>query len=111
MPYNLNLAQRIRELLGERSGLIEKKMFGGVGFIINGNMSCGVLGNDLIVRVGPDHNTYALSQAFVRPFLAPGGKPMAGWVFVALEGLQNDQDLLQWIEQGYEFALSLPEKK
>jgi len=111
MPYNLNLAQRIRELLGERSGLIEKKMFGGVGFILNGNMSCGVLGNDLIVRVGADHNASALSQAFVRPFLAPGGKPMAGWVLVALEGLQNDQDLLQWVEQGYEFALSLPEKK
>jgi len=111
MPYNLNLAQRIREILGERSGLIEKKMFGGVGFLIHGNMSCGVLGNDLIVRVGPDHNASALSQAFTRPFLAPGGKPMAGWIFVALEGLQNDQDLQQWVEQGYKFARSLPEKK
>jgi TfoX/Sxy family transcriptional regulator of competence genes len=111
MPYNLNLAQRIREILGERSGLIEKKMFGGVGFLINGNMSCGVLGNDLIVRVGPDRNVSALSQAFARPFLAPGGKPMAGWVLVALEGLQNDQDLQRWVEQGNEYAQSLPEKK
>jgi TfoX/Sxy family transcriptional regulator of competence genes len=111
MPYNQNLAEHIRIALEVHPGLAEKKMFGGVGFLLYGNMVCGVQGDDLIVRVGIENNDTALSRPFVRPFMAPGGKPMAGWVLVALEGLQNDQDLLQWIEQGYEFALSLPEKK
>jgi TfoX/Sxy family transcriptional regulator of competence genes len=111
MPYNQILTQRIHTILGERPGFVEKKMFGGVGFILHGNMVCGVLGNDLIVRVGTENYDAALSRAFVRPFMAPGGKPMAGWVLVSLEGVESDQNLHQWVEQGYEFAQSLPGKK
>jgi TfoX/Sxy family transcriptional regulator of competence genes len=111
MPYNQNLSQRIKNILGTRPGIIEKKMFGGVGIILHGNMACGVQGESLIVRVGVENNEAALSKPFVRPFMVTGGKPMAGWVLVALEGLETDQDLQGWVEQGYNYALSLPEKE
>jgi TfoX/Sxy family transcriptional regulator of competence genes len=111
MPYNQTLAQRIHMILGERPGLIEKKMFGGVGFMLHGNMVCGVLGDDLIARVGIENSASALSQPFVKPFMGHNGKPMTGWVSVALGGLGNDQALQQWVEKGYAFAQSLPEKK
>lgn len=111
MPYNQTLSQRIRSILEEHPSIIEKKMFGGVGFILRGNMACGVQGDDLIVRVGTEKNDVALSQPYVRPFMGSGGKPMAGWVLVAPEGVSTDQDLRQWIELGCEFALSLPEKQ
>ena len=111
MPYNQILVERICIILEDHTGIIEKKMFGGVGFILNGNMACGVLGSDLIVRVGTDKYSAALSQAYVKPFLTPGGKPMSGWVLVAMQGLETDQELRPWVEQGYQFALSLPEKK
>jgi TfoX/Sxy family transcriptional regulator of competence genes len=110
MPYNQNLAQRIRTVLGDRPGLVEKKMFGGVGFILHGNMACGVHGGSLMVRVGADNNDLALSRPFVTPFMVTGSKPMAGWVLVAPEGLVTDQDLKQWIEMGCKFAVSLPAK-
>jgi TfoX/Sxy family transcriptional regulator of competence genes len=111
MPYNLALAQRIRILLEGRAGLVEKKMFGGVGFMLNGNMACGVLGEDLIVRVGVEKNEQALAKPHTRPFPAPGGKPMAGWILVSPEGWEKETDLQAWVEQGYEYARSLPEKK
>jgi TfoX/Sxy family transcriptional regulator of competence genes len=111
MPYNQSLAHRIRTTLGERPGLVEKKMFGGVGFILHGNMACGVLGDDLIVRLGAENGAAALSQIQVRPFLSPGGKPMAGWVLVAPPGWEADPDLQRWVEQGYAYALTLPEKE
>lgn len=110
MPYNQQLTQRIRTLLGERPGLVEKKMFGGVGFILHGNMACGVQGDSLIVRVGAQNHNAALSRPFVRPFMPTGDKPMAGWVLVDLEGLESDQELSEWVKQGYEYALSLPAK-
>ena len=109
--YNQNLVERIRTILEGHTGIIEKKLFGGVGFILHGNMACGVQGDDLIVRVGIDNNDKALSQPFVRPFMAPGGKPMAGWVLVAPEGLGTDQYLQRWVELGYEYASSLPKKE
>jgi len=110
MPYDQNLAERIRTTLKTHPGVVEKKMFGGVGFILRGNMACGVHGNDLIVRVGPENNDAALSRSFVRPFMVMPGKPMAGWIFVAPEGITTDQDLLNWVELGYEYASTLPEK-
>jgi TfoX/Sxy family transcriptional regulator of competence genes len=111
LPYNQNLAKRIRTILEDHTGIIEKKMFGGVGFILHGNMACGVQGDDLIVRLGIENNDKALSQPFVRPFLAPGGKPMVGWVLVAPEGLGTDLALKGWVELGYEYASSLPKKE
>jgi TfoX/Sxy family transcriptional regulator of competence genes len=111
MPYNQNLVERIRIALEAHPGLVEKKMFGGVGFILRGNMVCGVQGDDLIVRVGIENNDTALSRPFVRPFMAPGGKPMAGWVLVSLKGLEIDQALQQWVELGFNYASTLPEKE
>ena len=110
MPYNQYLSQRIQSILGTRPGIVEKKMFGGVGFILHGNMACGVQGDSLIVRVGMENNDSALSRPFVRPFMVTGGKPMAGWVLVAPEGVKTDQELQGWVEQGYSYALSLPRK-
>ena len=110
MPYDQQLAQRIRIVLGKRPGLIEKKMFGGVGFILNGNMACGVQGDSLIVRVGTENNDSALSQPFVRPFIVTGGKPMAGWVLVDPDGVVSEQELGVWVERGYAYAQSLPWK-
>jgi TfoX/Sxy family transcriptional regulator of competence genes len=111
MPYDQNLAERIRTTLKVYPGCVEKKMFGGVGYILRGNMACGVHGNDLIVRMGAENNDAALSRPFARPFMVMPGKPMAGWIVVAPEGITTDQDLLHWVELGYEYASTLPEKK
>ena len=111
MPYDQNLAECIRTALKAHPGIVEKKMFGGVGFILHGNMACGVQGNDLIVRVGVENNDSALSRPFVRPFMLMPGKPMAGWILVAPAGIATDQDLQLWIEMGCAYASTLPEKK
>jgi TfoX/Sxy family transcriptional regulator of competence genes len=109
MPYDEILAMRIRAALGPLQNLVEKKMFGGVGFLVNGNMACGVHKNDLIVRVGPASYTQALSQPHTRVFDMTG-KPMAGWVMVKPEGCATGSDLKAWIEKGLHFARSLPGK-
>ncbi len=110
MPYDLNLAERIRIVLKNYPGCVEMKMFGGVGFILRGNLAVGVQGNDLIVRVGPENNDSALSRPNVRPFMPVRGRPMAGWVLVAPAGIPDGEALQQWIELGYRYAASLPEK-
>ncbi len=110
MTYDANLVARVRTTLEKYPGWVEKKMFGGVGFILRGNMACGVQGNDLIVRVGAENNEAALSRPHVRPFMAMPGKPMAGWVLVAPEGVTTPQDLQSWVEFGYKYASGLPEK-
>ena len=109
MAYDEGLAQRVREVLGGRSDLDEKKMFGGVGFMIDGNMACGVHGERLIVRVGPDRYETALSREHTREFDLTG-RPMKGWVTVGPEGCLSDEALTGWVQQGLEFALSLPAK-
>jgi TfoX/Sxy family transcriptional regulator of competence genes len=111
MAYDQNLAERIRNTLLTHPESVEKKMFGGVGFMLRGNMACGVQGNDLIVRIGEAQNDWALSQPFVRPFMVMPGKPMAGWILVAPGGVSTNQELEFWVNKGLEFALSLPEKK
>lgn len=109
MAYNEDLAIRIRELLVGQSGLVEKKMFGGVGFMLHGNMACGVIKDDLIVRVGADDHPQAVSQPFARPFDFTG-RPMKGWVMVSPEGYAANQELKAWLDQGIAYALSLPAK-
>jgi TfoX/Sxy family transcriptional regulator of competence genes len=111
MAYNKLLAERVRMVLRQHPEIIEKKMFGGVGYLLGGNLACGVQGDDLIVRVGEAQNDFALSQPFVRPFLAARGRPMAGWVLVAPGATDSDQELLRWVNWGIEFAATLPEKK
>lgn len=109
MAYDEGLAQRIREVLGDQPGLTEKKMFGGVGFMIHGNMACGVHKDKLIVRVGSENHLDALARLHVLPFDLTG-RPMEGWVMVAAEGYESDEALENWVNQGVNFALTLPEK-
>ena len=109
MAYDEGLVQRIQEMLGDLPDLTEKKMFGGVGFLVHGNMACGVNKDDLIVRVGPDRYEEDLAQPHARPFDFTG-RPMQGWVMVGPDGYESDDDLKQWVQQGVDFALSLPPK-
>ena len=109
MAYDEGLAHRIREVLGDDPDLIEKKMFGGVGFMLRGNMACGVNQDDLIVRVGPEQYETELARPHARPFDFTG-RPMTGWVMVGPEGYQEDQELADWVERGLRFAASLPPK-
>jgi TfoX/Sxy family transcriptional regulator of competence genes len=109
MAYDEGLAQRVREEMSELSGYVEKKMFGGVGFILHGNMACGVIGADLIVRVGPERYERALAEPNTSPFDMTG-RLMKGWVVVNEEGYEEDDDLKAWVQQGVEYALSLPVK-
>ena len=109
MAYDQSLAQRIRAELNKLPDLQEKKMFGGVGFLVQGNMACGVHGEELIVRVGSQRYDEALSQPHTRPFDMTG-RPMSGWVMVTPEGYETESDLRSWVRQGVEFARSLPAK-
>jgi TfoX/Sxy family transcriptional regulator of competence genes len=109
MAYDEVLALRIRTALGPLPNLDEKKMFGGVGFLLNGNMACGVHKNDLIVRVGAVRYKQALSRPHTRPFDMTG-RPMAGWIMVTPQGCQAEHDLKAWINQGLEFTSTLPGK-
>jgi TfoX/Sxy family transcriptional regulator of competence genes len=109
MAYDEALAQRLRAALTQVPGLVEKKMFGGLGFIVHGNMACGVHGGDLIVRISPEHYEAALTQPGTRPFDLTG-RPMKGWILVDPAGLPSQDALNSWIEQGVAFAQSLPPK-
>lgn len=109
MAYDEGLAERIRVALGDRPELVEKKMFGGVGFMLLGNMACGVNKDDLIVRVGPEQYEEAVIRPHARPFDFTG-RPMKGWVMVAPPGYEDDKDLEGWVDDGVSFALSLPPK-
>jgi hypothetical protein len=109
MPIDEILAQRVRSLLANTPLLVEKKMFGGIGFLVQGNMACGVHGDDLIVRLGPAEFEAAIAQEYVRVFDMTG-KPMQGWIFVAPEGTRQEADLSGWVDRGVEFARQLPPK-
>jgi len=109
MAYDELLAVRIRAALTGEPGLKEKKMFGGVGFLINGNMACGVHKDDLIVRVGPAQYAAALTRPHAHPFDMTG-KPMTGWVSVAPAGCAAEADLQAWLRQGLGFVSTLPPK-
>jgi TfoX/Sxy family transcriptional regulator of competence genes len=109
MAYNEELAERIRTKLKSSRGVTEKKMFGGVGFLVNGNMACGVIKDDLIVRLSDDDFEKALKQKYVRVFDF-SGRPMAGWIYVSAEGYKSDKALDGWIEKGLTFAKPLPKK-
>jgi TfoX/Sxy family transcriptional regulator of competence genes len=111
MAYNQKLNVRIRDALKQHPDIVEKKMFGGVGFMLRGNMACGVQGEDLIVRIGEAQNNWALAQPFVRPFMPVQGRPMAGWILVAPDGTESEEELVAWIKMGIEFAATLPVKK
>ncbi len=109
MAYDTKLGERIREKLKGTRGIEEKKMFGGVGFIIHGNMACGILKDDLIVRVDPATHNSLMKRVHVKPF-DNMGRPMAGWILVSPAGCKTDKALSDWIKMGVDFAKSLPPK-
>lgn len=109
MAYDERLAQRVMDLLAGLAGLEEKRMFGGVGYLVHGNMACGVNGDDLIVRVGADAYEAALAASHTAPFDLTG-RPMRGWVVVTPDGTEDDAELAAWVEQGLAYARSLPPK-
>jgi hypothetical protein len=109
MAFDEGLAERVRELLGPAPGLSERKMFGGLCFLLRGNMSFGVVGSELMVRVGPDAyaETLGLPNAREMDFT---GRSMRGMVFVSEDGISEDEDLEDWLQRGMGFAGSLPPK-
>ena len=109
MAYDAQLAQRVRTLLENKSGFAEKKMFGGICFLLHGNMACGIIDSDLIVRVGVDHYHEALAQPATREFDVTG-RPMKGWVMVSVTGHGTAEALAAWVAKGVNFALTLPAK-
>jgi TfoX/Sxy family transcriptional regulator of competence genes len=109
MPYDEGLAQRVRETVERRKGVAERKMFGGLCFLVNGNMACGVTHDDLMVRVGPDAHAEALALPHARK-MDFTGRPMKGFVFVSASGLEADDDLKAWIDRGFAYAKTFPTK-
>lgn len=109
MAYSEDLAQRIRDEIGDHPALVEKQMFGGIAFMVRGNMSVGVSGDDLMVRVGKENHEEAMAQPHVRIFDL-SSRPMTGWVLVGPDGIASDGDLARWIDVGVGYAESLPPK-
>jgi TfoX/Sxy family transcriptional regulator of competence genes len=110
MAFDERLADRMREILGPQPDLSEKRMFGGLAFLVAGKMSVGVIGEDLIVRLSPEEAESALAEEGVRPFDFTG-RPMKGWVFVGPEVTEDDSNLAEWVEAGVAYASSLPAKQ
>ena len=109
MAYDEGLAQRLREALADADGLTERRMFGGIAFMLGGNMAVGVTGDELMVRTGPQRYAEALAHPHARVFDMTG-RTMRGWVVVAPDGLADDAALSAWVEMGVAFARSLPPK-
>jgi hypothetical protein len=103
MAFNEFLAQRIRQSLARRKDIDEKKMFGGIGFLLNGNLLVGVWKDSLIARIGPDEGQEALLEPHVKAFDITG-RPMKGWVLVAPEGIEDDGQLKAWILRAVKFV-------
>jgi len=110
MAYNEQLADRIRAIVGDEPALSERKMFGGIAFMFEGNMFCGVIRDDLMARVGPDRHEEALASPGARP-MDFAARPMKGMVFVAAEGYAGEKQLRSWVGQTLEYARTLPAKK
>jgi TfoX/Sxy family transcriptional regulator of competence genes len=109
VAYDETLADRVRALLKQKSGYAEKKMFGGLCFLLNGNMCCGVLKNELVLRLGTERAAQILKQPHTRP-MDFTGRPMKGFLFVEPSGLASDEQLRRWVSESVQHALSLPAK-
>ncbi len=109
MPYDDGLAHRVRQALADEPGLEEREMFGGLGFLLEGNMVCGIVGDSLVARVGPDGYEAALEEPHAREFDFTG-REMRGWVYVDPAGLTEDEALEAWLERCLSFVGTLPPK-
>ncbi len=110
MAYDEGLAERIRAVLEDEHGITEKRMFGGIAFLLHGHMFVGIVKNELMVRVGPERHEECLKQAYVRP-MDFTGKPMVGYVYVAPAGVEEDRVLDKWVRLAAGFVATLPAKK
>jgi TfoX/Sxy family transcriptional regulator of competence genes len=111
MAFNEALAQRVRDVLYPLATAQEKKMFGGLALMVGGNMTVGVIQNDLIVRVGLENYQAALDKPGADLFRPTGRKPAIGWITVAPDGHQTEENLKYWIELALEFVKTLPAKE
>jgi TfoX/Sxy family transcriptional regulator of competence genes len=109
MAFDEGLAHRVRTLVGDESSISERKMFGGLCFMTNGNMCFGVLGDEIMVRVGPRAYEASLALPYAREMNFTG-RSMRGMVYVDADGLSEDDDLQAWLRRGLDFARSLPPK-
>jgi TfoX/Sxy family transcriptional regulator of competence genes len=107
MAYDEGLAERVRGLFDDAPDVVEKKMFGGVAFMVAGNMACGIIGDDLLIRVPRDDYDATVTLPFARQ-MEMTGRPMRGFVVVDAEGLAEDADLEQWVDRGVEYVQTLP---
>jgi TfoX/Sxy family transcriptional regulator of competence genes len=110
MAFNEALAERIRHGLVRKKGIEDRKMFGGIGFLLHGNMLVGVWKNSMIVRVGADSYDEALLEAHVREFDITG-KPMKGWLMVEPQGVEDDGQVKAWLQRAVKFVGKLPAKE
>ena len=109
MAYDATLATRVRTLVAGDPLMVEKKMFGGLSFVLQGNMACGIHGQDLVIRLAPADAATALDRPGARLFDITG-RPMKGWLLVAGDACADDAVLQGWVEQSVAFARSLPPK-
>ena len=109
MAYDEGLAERVRDLFDSAPDVVEKKMFGGVAFMVAGNMACGIIGDELLVRVARDDYDSTLALPYARQ-MDMTGRPMRGFVVVDAEGVAEDADLEEWVVRGIDFVETLPPK-
>ena len=109
MAFDEGLAARLREYLNDRSGVEERRMFGGLAFLVNGHMSCGINGTSLMLRLGKQGVDAALQEPHTRP-MDFTGRPLSTMLYVDPDGFQEDADLAAWIDRAVAFGRSLPPK-
>ncbi|QEL17811.1 TfoX/Sxy family protein [Limnoglobus roseus] len=111
MAFSETLARRTRVVLARRKNVEEKRMFGGVGFLLNGHLLVAVRKDSLLVRLGPEEGQWALSEPHATAFEITGRGTMAGWVVVGIEGVGGDDELNDWIRRAVNFVTTLPAKR
>jgi hypothetical protein len=109
MAFNEVAAKRVRDVLSEECTASEKRMFGGLAFMVSGHMCCGIIGEDLVVRVGPNQHEQALAEPHVHA-MDFTGRPMKGFIYVGPAGYRSKANLRNWIKRGLRFVSSLPAK-
>src|SRR5947208_9862009 len=110
MAYNEALADRVRDYISARADVSEKKMFGGIGFMVGSNLAVGIRGDELLVRLAPEDAERALTEKGVGRFEMGGRRQPKGWVLVGPERLSDEKGLAEWVDTGADYAASLPQK-
>ena len=110
MAYDEGLAQRIREMLADTPGISEKRMFGGLAFLLRGKMCVGIIGDELMVRVGPEAHSKLVADPHARE-MDFTGRSMKGFLYVGVDGFESDADLRRWISRGEAGVAAVPVKR